>query len=101
VDSDIREIVTKSIETLLEDDDSDLVFSQAKLRQIWKCDNAFDFNYGHMVGLFEGLGMGLMQEREERPLTPAEMDEVIEIVQSYSMRLREKYLKYKNDPFGA
>ena len=67
-----------------------------KLRQIWKCQHASDFLYGHRVGYYKGLAEGIILERYHRKLSNEEDNEIFELVDLYTKALR-KYFSYYKD----
>ena len=94
LDSDIKNM----IETVIENDLAAPKVPKKrvpKLKQMWKCDHAHDFLYGHRIGYYKGLAEGMMLERSRRQLTEGEDDEVFRIVQPYTRGLRKYFSHYK------
>jgi hypothetical protein len=67
-----------------------------KLKNVWKCQDAYDFLYGHRVGYYKGLAEGMVLERYRRQLSAEEDNEVFKIVERYTKELR-KYFRYYKD----
>jgi hypothetical protein len=95
LDNDIRNI----IEAVIEKDMAAPKIPKKrvpKLKQVWKCNQAPDFLYGHRVGYYKGLAEGIILERYRRQLTEEEDNEVFEIVSSYIKVLRKYFAYYKD-----
>ena len=94
LDKDIRNMVKAAIE-------NDLAAPKVpknrvpKLKDVWKCEHAGDFLYGHRVGYYKGLAEGFVLERYRRQLTEGEDSEVFGIVEPYARGLREYFAYYK------
>ena len=95
LDSDIRKI----IETVIE---NDLIAPRVpkkrvpRLKHVWKCQDAYDFLYGHRIGYYKGLAEGMILERYRRQLSIEEDNEVFEIVERYTRKLRKYFAYYKD-----
>jgi hypothetical protein len=94
VDSDIIEILETVIQT-------DLAAPKVpkerlpKLRKVWKCDSAYDFLYGNRVGYYAGLAEGFMLERHKRNLTEQESEEIFQLIERYTKKIRRYFSYYK------
>jgi hypothetical protein len=95
LDDDIRNI----IEAVIENDMAAPKVPKKrvpKLKRIWKCQQVYDFLYGHRVGYYKGLAEGMLLERYRRQLSEEEDNEVFEIVQPHLKVLRKYFAYYKD-----